>query len=113
MKNRISKRIMAIALSSFLVLGLTACGAGNSAPPEENEEVSKEDEGGEVKEEKEEEKEEAAPVSDKENMLDNGDFESGTDPWQTFCQDGECAISVNGDGELDVGKGEDWTFTFG
>ena len=102
MKNRISKRIMAIALSSFLVLGLTACGAGNAAPPEENEEVSKEDEGGEVKEEKEEEKEEAAPVSDKENMLDNGDFESGTDPWQTFCQDGECAISVNGDGELDV-----------
>lgn len=37
-----------------------------------------------------------------ENMLTNGDFSAGTDPWLTFCQDGECSIFVGSDGVLDV-----------
>ena len=37
-----------------------------------------------------------------ENMLKNGDFSEGTDPWYTFCQNGNAEIGVNDNGELDV-----------
>ncbi len=95
MKMKTLKRILTIALSGVLALSTAACGSAPApvAPEEEPKEAPVED------------KEEEAPAddrSDADNMLDNGDFSNGVDPWMTFCQDGECEISVTGDGELDV-----------
>ena len=49
----------------------------------------------------EEQKEDNAALVTGENMLKNGDFSEGTDPWYTFCQNGNAELSVN-DGALDV-----------
>ncbi len=43
-----------------------------------------------------------ATSASSDNMLSNGDFSEGLDPWLTFCQDGECMLSVDKDEALDV-----------
>ncbi len=37
-----------------------------------------------------------------ENMLKNGDFSEGTDPWYLYCQNGNAELGINDNGELDV-----------
>ena len=119
MKREILKRIFAAALSSTLVLGMTACAGNNPPAPAATEEASQEETQEAVQNEPSEEKadepaaeetetakepeKEAEPVElTGENMLDNGDFSNDIEGWGTFCQDGLCEIKVTGDGELDV-----------
>ncbi len=107
MKSKSIKRVFAITLSAMLALGAAGCGESTDAQPVEQpaaEESAAETASVESEEKKEEEAAPAEEVTENtgENMLDNGDFSKGVDPWLTFCQDGECEISVNGDGELDV-----------
>ena len=113
MKNKVMQKWMLSLLGISIVFSLTACGKPDPGPVEVTPEVEETTEEPEAEEPAEEPAEEAkaeepakeeAPAAEEsgDNMIDNGDFSAGTDPWMTFCQDGECGISVNGDGELDV-----------
>ncbi len=114
MQNKLLQRWTLSLLGIGLVFSLTACGKTDPDPDTVNspaavESVTESEEAAETEEapdsetkEEDSVNEEAAPEASGENMIDNGDFSAGTDPWMTFCQDGECAISVNADGELDI-----------
>ena len=117
MKN-VLNRLLAVTMSAFIVAGAVGCGqaagdsaGGEAATAEETTEVQEET--AETKEEatdaavaevSAEEEEEPAEESlvNGENLLTNGDFSSGVDPWNYFCQDGLCSLSKNADGELDA-----------
>lgn len=86
------KKLLALTLSGALILGAAACQKKPEPAPAEPEKPAEE-----TVEETSEPVEETGG-----NMLTNGDFSNGTNDWFTFCQDGECEISVNGDGALDV-----------
>ncbi len=104
MKKNLFNKITAAFLATSLTVISAGCGSSQMAEPvaEVPDETAIEVPAGETTEAPAEEttQEEAAPIG--ENMLSNGDFSAGVDPWLTFCQDGDCAISVNGDGALDV-----------
>lgn len=91
MKQRTLHGLLAMTLCITMALGLVSC--GKAAPEPEAEAVTEE-------EPSEEEAEEASDGGT--NLLENGDFSNGTDQWFTYCSDGEAALSVTEDGELDV-----------
>ncbi len=117
MKCGVVKRILAVSLSALLVFGAAGCGKTTPAPAGETqgtetaseevaaeasteeavaEQASTEAAEGEAAEEKSE------SLVTGENLISNGDFSMGVDPWSYFCQDGSAALSINKDGELDV-----------
>ncbi len=106
MKKEIIRKTLSVFLTVSLVCSAAGCGKAQVSeetadeqqdmPPQQEEETVEE------AVEKEVEEPDKADGSATENMLENGDFSSGTDLWQTFCQDGDCAISVNSDTFLDV-----------
>ena len=120
MKKNVLCRILAISVSAFLMAGTIGCSSGqadsvNESASEEapdGSEKESQETAGEVKGPEKEEDEkteetktpEEAPKSEVtgENMLSNGDFSMGVDPWSYFCQDGSGSLSINSDGELDV-----------
>ncbi len=93
---------------------LTAC-AGKEEPATQQE-TSEEPETQEVSETENDPEEENSPeeessqeetgesesAASSENLLANGDLSQGLDPWMYFCQDGECDLSVDSQGRLDV-----------
>ncbi len=116
MRNRFIKKILPVALSAMIVLSAAGCGesAGDTTANEvatqeaADNQASVEETAGDGNEQapaedvKEAEPEEKKSMVTGENMLSNGDFSEGVDPWLTFCQDGMCELSVTADGELDV-----------
>ncbi len=116
MKKQIVKRLIALTLSALLVTSATGCG---KQPPKETQEAQEEvaedsgdaaqgdealpeeNSGQKAEEEVVEEEAEESLVTG-ENLLTNGDFSSGIDPWSYFCQDGLCTLGKNEDGELDA-----------
>lgn len=107
MKSKTLGRLLSLFISATLLTAAVGCGAtpqGDPSTGEASTEASGEEKDGN------ESSTEGASASDAsegsevtgENMLENGDFSSGTDLWDTFCFDGEAEISVNSDGELDV-----------
>ncbi len=123
MKRNIVRPLASVLLSAALMVSAAGCGAPSAEPKDtEGEAVQEEtttasDENSaedttepqqeEASDQTEEPADESTAGSDAsevtgENMLANGDFSSGIDPWLTFCQDGECNLSVNSDGELDI-----------
>ncbi len=131
MKRSVGKTLAPVLLAAMLTVSAAGCGGTGSAPSggeadaTQNETVTQDgqqeapkeeaaepaaDESADSQEQAAEESSgedtaESAPAESEvsgENMLANGDFSAGVDPWLTFCQDGECALSVNGDGELDI-----------
>lgn len=106
MKKKTMKQLFAMGMAAVLAFGCVGCGKETPAPTDETaQEAATEETAAETTEAaepaQEPEQEEENPVTG-ENMLENGDFSKGVDPWLTFCQDGECEISVTSDGELDV-----------
>ncbi|QFJ53702.1 glycoside hydrolase family 9 protein [Pseudobutyrivibrio xylanivorans] len=97
MKGKTLKSLLAVTLS--MMLAATAVGCGNQETAEPGEEAAIEEA---PVAEAEPEPEEDDTVALGVNLLENGDFSKGTDQWATYCFDGECKISVNADGELDV-----------
>ena len=79
MKKQYLKRAFALVLSLAMVLGASGCKGKKENVAEQ---VTREEFGP--------------------NLLENGDFSNGTELWDTYCYDGECAISVNDKEELDV-----------
>lgn len=109
------KRLLSILLACVVASSMTGCGEEPAAPAAEAEVLENKEESTEAttescteespKEEKVQEetkKEDNSDLITGENMLKNGDFSEGTDPWYTFCQNGNCEISVNDDGNLDI-----------
>ncbi|MBQ8032309.1 MAG: glycoside hydrolase family 9 protein [Butyrivibrio sp.] len=109
------KKFLALLLATAISASMIGCAAGESPEPvqevteqesnEESTEVTTESCTSETSEEKnteDTEKEDNSALVTGENMLKNGDFSEGTDPWYTFCQNGNAELSVNGDGALDV-----------
>ena len=88
MKQRTLHGLLAMTMCITMALGLVGCG---KAAPEPAAEAVTEEEPSE---------EEASDGGT--NLLENGDFSNGTDQWFTYCSDGEAALSVTEDGELDV-----------
>ena len=122
MKRNLIKTFGVVFFSTALIVSNAGCGSTDTAPQTQSSQDSASsteasidegtDKAGEGTDSLSED-EGAIPASSeetsstesevtKDNMLDNGDFSAGTDPWLTFCQDGECSIAVNGDGELDI-----------
>ena len=109
MKKKFLKQVLPLALSALLVVGAVGCTGQAPAEPSETqeqteapaEEASAEASVEETAEETEEKETEPVEITG-ENMISNGDFSEGVDPWLTFCQDGLAELSVNGDGELDI-----------
>jgi len=108
MKKRIIKKLLAFTLSGAMTVASVGC--GNTAPAEPAteetavEEAATEETAEETVEEpvQEEAAEEAEDLVTGENMLSNGDFSAGVDPWMSFCQDGECSLLLTKEGVLDV-----------
>ncbi|WP_024865795.1 glycoside hydrolase family 9 protein [Butyrivibrio sp. FCS014] len=109
MKKRIIKKLLAFSIAGAMTV--TAAGCGNTAPAEPAAEETAADEAAaeETAEETVEEPAQEEPAEEAEedlvtgeNMLSNGDFSAGVDPWLSFCQDGECSLLLTKEGELDV-----------
>ena len=116
------KRILALLMVGVMGMSLPGCAqqdSGNETAkveetaentvaeekPSETEtpkDGSKEEENTKAEDTKESDAEDNAALITGENMLKNGDFSEGTDPWYTFCQNGNAEIAVNGDGKLDI-----------
>lgn len=95
MKNNRLKPLLAITLSSALAVSSVGCGASET-PETKEEPVAQET----VEEPPAEPEEETVELGV--NLFTNGDFNSGTAPWDTYCFDGESFISQNKNSELDV-----------
>ena len=121
MKNKALSKLLCVTLSAMLVFGAAGCGsqteqtgqgeetqaveADATAEEAAGEETSAEESSSEVSQEEDledEDEEEEASLVTGENLLSNGDFSSGKDPWSYFCQNGICDMSINSEGELDV-----------
>ncbi|MBE5828588.1 MAG: glycosyl hydrolase family 9 [Butyrivibrio sp.] len=109
------KKLLALLLAGVIASSMTGCGTETANPAQEAETLMDTEESTEAttescteespKEETVQEetlKEDNSDLITGENMLTNGDFSEGTDPWYTFCQNGNCEISVNADGNLDI-----------
>ncbi len=97
-------------MASCLLAVTAGCGQASAPEPSAAAEETSIDPGASDDNSKEQAQPAAEPAAEvqedaaaaDENMLSNGDFSAGVDPWLTFCQDGDCAISVNPEGALDV-----------
>jgi endoglucanase len=119
MKRKTKTKLASVLIAAALAVSSAGCGGAateadstavettqseTQAPAESGQEQSPEGEP------EQDETQEEAPTEDAqaesevtgENMISNGDFSAGIDPWMTFCQDGECVLEVNADGELDI-----------
>jgi endoglucanase len=97
-RKNLKERVLSLLLTATLAFSLTACGeTGASEVVSETSETAQEETSGEVAqtenseaaveagaEEKSEPEVEPVPITG-ENMISNGDFSEGTDPWYTFC----------------------------
>ena len=99
MQNQVYKKLLALGLSMAMLTSAVGCGA-----KQEVAETSASTEATEAAETTAEETvaETTEATGELQNLIENGDFTKGTDLWGTYCMDGDCEISVNGDGELDV-----------
>lgn len=119
MKRKTKTKLVSVLIAAALTVSSAGCGSAateadtsvsetaqseTQAPTEGTKEASPEDETkqDEAKEEAQTEDAKAESEVTGENMISNGDFSAGIDPWMTFCQDGECVLEVNADGELDI-----------
>lgn len=97
MKIHTSKIIYSLSLSCLAAITMAACGKS-----EKSSSIEDYDQPNSTIEE------EIVPTSNDEsnatdvNLLENSDFNDGTNQWFTYCYDGDCDISVNEEGVLDV-----------
>lgn len=89
------KQMISVLLALAMTLSLTGCGTKEKTT-EETSEVSTEEIADIVTEEPE--AEEAVTG----NQIENGDFSNGTDKFSVYTNGGNCNMSVNADGELQV-----------
>ena len=118
MKRKTKTKLAGVLIAATLLVSVAGCGAAKAPDSTADETTQSESEAAKDtgKEESaqseagQEESKEDAPAEETEkeslvtgeNMISNGDFSQGIDPWMTFCQDGECVLEVNSDGELDI-----------
>lgn len=98
MKTRTVKSLFAVSMVMIVAIGTVGCGEKEATAPVEEaveeESIVAEDVPTTAPED------ESATIGV--NLLENADFSKGVDQWFTYCFDGECEISVNSDGALDV-----------
>ncbi|SHJ59836.1 glycoside hydrolase family 9 protein [Pseudobutyrivibrio xylanivorans] len=98
MKRHMSKSLFTVSMAVIMTISTVGCGKNEVNVP--NKET--------VQNESIDEEDTPIPATEEDtntigvNLLDNADFSNGTDQWFTYCFDGECEISVNDDGALDV-----------
>ena len=98
MKTRTLKPLFAMSMVVIMAIGTVGC--GEKEPTKPTEETSEEQ--AIIEEDVPTTSNETEAVALGINLLDNADFSNGTDQWFTYCFDGDCEISVNSDGALDV-----------